>query len=336
MSPVALTGLARIPRLLLQYAQNRGLDHTELMETAGISESDISDPDARIPLVKTWNLWRVLVDRMPDPSLGLHVGSSARLRDLGLVGYVAVYSRTLRDALNKIARYTHIISEAVQFDLKHDHHRGWITFDNIPRFVELRHPVDASLALTISAVRELTNTHVTPLEVRLPYLKPDDPYELERFVRAPVRYESAHGRIVLERKDLDLPVVTSDDTLEGYLEKLAEDVIARLAERSSFTDDVRRTVWIELSSGPPTLKHTASLLGVSVRTLQRRLHEEGTTFAEVLETIRREMALKLLRDKSLAVYEVAFLLGYSEPSTFYRAFRRWEHTSPHEYRRSIA
>ena len=336
MSPVALTGLARIPRLLLRYGQDHGIDPVELMETAGIAENDISDPDSRIPLIKTWNLWRVLIDRISDPNLGLHVGTSVNLRDVGLVGYAASYSRTLRDALNRIARYSKIISEASQFDLKHDHQSGWITFDNSPRFVELRHPIDGALGLLVSAIRELTHTSVSPVEVRLPYPRPADPYELERFVRAPVKYDSARGHIVLEREVLDLPVASSDETLTRYLEAVAEDVISKLAARSSFADGVRRTVWAELSSGPPTLKHTASLLGVSVRTLQRRLSEEGTSFAEVLETIRREMALKLLRDKSLAVYEVAFLLGYSEPSTFYRAFRRWQQTSPHEYRRSIA
>ncbi len=336
MSPVALTGLARIPRLLLKYGQDHGIDQADLMQTAGISENDIRDPDSRIPLIKTWNLWRVLIDRTSDPMLGLHVGRSVKLRDVGLVGYAAFYSRTLRDALNRLARYSRIFSEATQFDLKHDHQRGWITFDNGPRFVELRHPVDGALALIVSAIRDLTHTSVTPVEVRLPYPRPADPYELERFVRAPVQYDSSKGRVVLERKVLDLPVVSSDETLTKYLETLADDVLSQLAARSSFVDDVRRTVWAELTSGPPTLKDTATLLGVSVRTLQRRLSDEGTSYAEVLETIRREMALKLLRDKSLAVYEVAFLLGYSEPSTFYRAFRRWQQTSPHEYRRSIA
>ena len=89
-----------------------------------------------------------------------------------------------------------------------------------------------------------------------------------------------------------------------------------------------------LSDGKPSLEHAAKALGTSVRTLQRRLKSEGTTFAALLEELRRELASGLVRSKDLAIYEVAYLLGYSEPSTFYRAFRRWHGVSPLEYRRT--
>ena len=96
---------------------------------------------------------------------------------------------------------------------------------------------------------------------------------------------------------------------------------------------MHQAIWAELSSGPPTLPETARALGISTRTMQRQLKEEGTTYAEVLDALRREMAAGLLHNHTLAIYEVAFLLGYSEPSTFYRAFRRWHGMSPGDYRR---
>ncbi len=95
---------------------------------------------------------------------------------------------------------------------------------------------------------------------------------------------------------------------------------------------MRKAIWRNLSDGRPNLEHTAKMLGTSVRTLQRRLREEGQTFADTLETLRRDMAAGLLRNRELSVYEIAFLLGYSEPSAFQRAFRRWRGVSPRQFR----
>jgi AraC-like DNA-binding protein len=129
-----------------------------------------------------------------------------------------------------------------------------------------------------------------------------------------------------------VPVTNADERLCRYLDQLAAEALDALGPEGSFVDRVRRAIWSDLSGGHPCLAQTASTLGVSTRTLQRRLREEGTTFAALLDVFRREMSTRLLRDKSLAVYEVAFLLGYSDPSAFYRAFRRWQGASPYEFR----
>jgi AraC-like DNA-binding protein len=129
-------------------------------------------------------------------------------------------------------------------------------------------------------------------------------------------------------------VVGADVTLGGYLDQLATELLRGLPDPDSFRDRVRRAMWSELSDGPPALTTTAANLAVSPRTLQRRLREEGTSFGQLLDELRREFALRLLRDRKLAVYEVAFLLGYAEPSTFHRAFRRWTGLSPLRFRRS--
>ena len=127
--------------------------------------------------------------------------------------------------------------------------------------------------------------------------------------------------------------MAADETLTGYLDQLAEGVARALSESVTFRQRVCRAIWSDLSGGKPSVQQVASRLGVSTRTLQRRLEEEGTSFAQELDRLRQDLATRLLQDRSLAVYEVAFLLGYAEPSTFYRAFRRWKNVSPHEFRR---
>ena len=135
--------------------------------------------------------------------------------------------------------------------------------------------------------------------------------------------------------NLKRPVSGADEELCKYLDRLADETITTLDQDASFTNKLRRVIWIELSDGVPTLQHTSGTLGISTRALQRRLSEEGTTFTTVLRDLRREVAMGLIRHREMAVCEIAYLLGYAEPSTFHRAFRRWTGTSPREYRRTM-
>ena len=140
--------------------------------------------------------------------------------------------------------------------------------------------------------------------------------------------------LLLDNTDLQRPVVLSDPTVTGYLEHLADDTLARLGDDRSTARRVRRLLWSELSEGVPGLGKVSRALGVSARTLQRQLRAEGTTFAAVLTALRQEMARPLLRDGRLAVSEVAFLLGYRDPSAFQRAFRAWHGLSPRAFRQA--
>jgi len=337
MSPQDMTGLARIPlHLLDKAAQRYGLDHEELMRLAGFSQAELDDPDSRVPLGKIWTLWRVVIDQVDDPALGLHLGIDTEVRDLGLVGYAAYHSRTLRAAFERIARYSRIVNEALVVHMIDDGDRGKFVIEKAPRLDALKHPVDGRMASATAVARELTGVDVAPVEVRFPYSRPSDVSEYRRIFRCPVLFDEPESMLVFGRADLDRPVIHADETLTGYLDKLAEDSLESLDGTVTFKQRVRRAIWSELSGGKPNVRQIALQLGVSPRTLQRRLEEEHTSFAAELDALRHEMASRLLKDRNLAVYEVAFLLGYAEPSTFYRAFRRWKRVSPHEFRRSTA
>jgi AraC-like DNA-binding protein len=332
-----MTGLARIPIYLLEKTARRyGLDRQELMDQAGFSASELEDPDSRVPLGKICNVWRVMIDRTRDPGLGLHLGIETEVRELGLVGYAAYHSQTLRAAFDRIARYSRIVNEALVAHMIDEDDRGTFAVDKAPRLDSLRHPIDGRMASAMAVARELTGVDLTPLEVRLPYPRPEDTAEHRRVFQCPVHFDQPESMLVFRKVDLDRGVVHADETLSGYLDKLAADSLESLSADVTFKQRVRRAIWSELSGGKPNVRQIAKQLGVSPRTLQRRLEEERTSFAAELDGLRHEMASRLLQDQHLAVYEIAFLLGYSEPSTFYRAFRRWKRVSPQEYRRSSA
>ena len=330
------TGLARLPLMLLRHVEEFGLDRDELMRSAGLSTAELEDPDARVSTHKTWSLWRAIVDRETDPALGLRLGAAARVRDFGVVGYVMFYSSTLREALERLCRYSHVITKAVQYMLEHEGQRSRVQLESNPRFDALIHPLDARLAFVVAAAREITAAEVVPLEVRFTYEAPLARAEHQRFFRCPLGFEHSASAVVFAADDLDRPAVGGDATLGGYLERVADEVLQSLDDRSSLSDRVQRAIWSQLAAGPPSLSRVAALVGISPRTLQRRLRTSGTSFGLLLEELRHRMALRLLEDRSLAVYEVAFLLGYSDPSTFYRAFRRWQGAAPDEYRRNAA
>jgi AraC-like DNA-binding protein len=327
-----LTGIASIALSMLHRHDELELDRDELVRICGLTPAELEDPDARIPVARIVELWRIVIERVRDPELGVRIGSGISGPELGIVGYAMHYSSTLGDALNRITRYCRIVNEAIQCTVEQRDDGVVVVLDAHPMLDALRHPIGARLSGVLNVSREITGKEITPVEVQFPSPQPSELTLHRQFFRCTLKFEERRAALVLRRADLDLPVSNADGRLCGYLDRLSAEVLESLGQEKSFVDRVRRAIWTDLSGGHPCLHKAASFLGVSTRTLQRRLREEGTTFAELLEEFRRKMSLHLLRDKSLAVYEVAFLLGYSDPSAFYRAFRRWCGSSPYEYR----
>jgi AraC-like DNA-binding protein len=329
-------GLARLAALPLERMSELGLSYTELLRATGLDARQLEDPDARIPLAAVARLWEAITAQTTDPTIGLRLGVECHVRDLGLVGVVMAYSPTVAAALERLARYGRIVSDALVVELVRDAEATWVRIDTQPPLRALRPAVDARLAVLIGILREITGAPLAPLAVQLTYRRPEDVKAYERFFRAPLEFGALATAFLLDRKDLERPVALSDPTVTGYLDQLAADTLARLGAEQSMTDRVRRRLWSELSEGVPGVERVARELGMSARTLQRQLRGERTTFAAVLRGLRQELARPLLRDGRLAVSEVAFLLGYADPSAFQRAFRAWHGTSPRAFRRAGA
>lgn len=328
-----MTQLARTPLLLLDYAARLGMDRNALVEVAGLSKQDLADPDSRIRTASMLKLWRAVIDRQDDSALGLHIGSTITATELGLVGYAMYHARDLQDALRSLARYGRIISEAVRFKFEeHDEH-AILVWQAHPSLVALRHPVECGIAIVVSVAREITGSDLQPLQVDLPAPRPDLLADYRAAFRCPVLFDRSVGSVTFSRQQIELPTIASDATLAGYLGELAAITVRPLEERdASMIAAVRHVLWSLLPAGRADLWRTAAEMDISARTLQRRLGEEGSSFSRVLDDLRRDLANELLSDRKLAVSEVAFLLGYSEPSAFQRAFRRWYDVSPRRFR----
>jgi AraC-like DNA-binding protein len=327
------SGLARLALVHLDRLTRWGASRAELLREAGLNERQLQDPDARIPLGAMVRLWRATSAQLPDPSLGLRLGADLRARELGLVGYTMSFSATLGEALERIARYDRIVSDALEVQLEATDGTTWVRIDVQPALRAFRLAADARLAALLAVCREITGAPIEPLMVQLPYRRPDAVEEYERFFRAPLEFGALGTAFLLAPADLARPIAAGDPSLTGYLDRLAEQALTALGAERNMEDRVRRVLWTDLSAGEAHLDRVARRLGLSPRALQRRLAEEKTTFAAVLARLRQDTAEPLLRDGRLAVAEVAYLLGYEDPSSFQRAFRRWTGVSPRTFRR---
>lgn len=329
-----VTSLARFPAFLVTQATQLGLDPEPLLAQAKLTWQDLEDPDGRIQARKNIQLWRAVLGAVEDPGLGVRLGSALRTRDIGLVGYTMMHSANLGEALLRLARFGRILADDYPPELHLFAERAEFSLEPLPeQRVTMARLADFDLAATLAVLREITGIEIVPKEVHFPYRKPSGGTSvLREFFGSAVRFDQPLIRLIFTRKSLELPIQSADESLGRYLDQLADQALESLAIGGSLAERVERALWAQIKEGRPQLEGVAATLAMSSRTLQRRLREEGTSFVELLDEFRHRFSLLLLEDRELAIYEVAYLLGYSEPSTFYRAFRRWTEQTPQEYR----
>ena len=309
-----------------------GVRRDILMTAADATNEDLRDPDARLPVASVVALWQALAKHIADPGFAVRAGAALRTRQLGLVGYVASFSATLRDALERVERYGRLLTEEVEFRLDAPRPQGALVVRRIAPGSDQPFSQDYALAGALQVSRELTGLDITPTEVSFTYEQPSSIVAHRRHFRSPLHFGEKAAAITLRARDLALPIRKADEMLAGYLSKYAEVALGSLTRGQTTRHSVRAAIWSVLADGKPSLDRVAAALHVAPRTLQRRLAEERTSLQTEIETIRKTMGMAMLRDHSYSVEDVAFLLGYSEPSAFYRSFRRWTGTTPGQFR----
>lgn len=317
---------------ILRVAESYGLDPNSLLDGIGLAEDQIQDPDARIPVEKTIQLWRRVANLIDNPDLGLKAGSTFKLRDGGVVGYAMMHGESLLGALKRLVRFAKVLNQRADLSLEDLGDRWRLQALHQPLLPNFRQPIDEGIAGLMTAFKEVIGRNVVAAEIHFNYDKPESTAELRHLLGPNLQFDQPAAAIVLWDRDVRAPSTEPDASLTRYMDELAEIHLQALPKLDSFAEKVRHAVWPHLSEGLPSIQSVATRLAISTRSLQRRLREEETSYAEVVDSLRQEKARLLLKDPNLAVYEVGYLLGYSDPSTFHRAFRRWQGTSPSQFR----
>jgi AraC-like DNA-binding protein len=318
---------------IVQALELEGLDCRALFARLGLDYAALDDPEARFPQDDMTRLWHLAVDVSGNPAIGLNMARlSVRPTAFHVVGYALMSSRNLREGFNRLVRYQRIIAEGsdLSFHVRPDGYELTLAIHG-DRLPAARQSCEASLAHTLTFCRWLTGKPMSP---RLVSFQGPPPERLELYrevFQTPLRFNAEHYGLLFDRADLDAPLPSANEALAQLHDRFAGEYLARFSE-SRVTHQVRQVLCRLLPQGEPKREAVAQALLLSERTLQRRLQEEGTSYQQLLDDTRRELAEQYLAQPNLTLLEIAYLLGFADPSNFFRAFRRWFDATPGEYR----
>jgi len=321
-------------RTIVRALEARQVDPAPLLAEAGLDRALLSDPNARLPITATGSLWGLAAEATGDPAFGLYASRFVEQTTFHALGYAVMASGSLREAFERFARYGRLVSDAGASILEVAGDRWLYRLDvsrDPPRPAD--ESIDAMMALIARTCRLLSGGVVLPLEVQLARRKPSVSGAYTRVFRAPVAFGAATNSLAYPAGSLDTRLPSANPELARHNEEVIERHLARLEQESMAT---RTRAWLvgRLASGEPRPADAARALGLSLRSLQRRLADEDTSFKQVLADTRSGLARAYLRDGRTTVGEVTFLLGFADTSSFARAFRRWTGSSPGEYQRA--
>ena len=319
----------------IHTAVSCGLERDSLLAELGIDPSALEDRDYRLPVETFARAWHLMTTRLPGRVLALDWITSWKLTDAGVLGYVLLQLQTVEEAMLASTRYAHLVNQAAQAQLRRGSPTSRMGFELAPILVATQHVAETMMASLVLFLRGVVGQSFSPLAVRLPHPATGRTPALERYFGAPVLHEQQETSIEIPNEILARPLPNADPVLGGYLRKQADLLVERVAAPKAVSRDCARRIAERLGQGEPSQTAVAKQMGMSERTLQRRLQSEGTTFNELLDESRRTIAFSYLADRKLAAYEVSFLLGYAEPATFFRAFKRWTGQTPQQYRATV-
>ena len=312
----------------------QGVDPMELLEEAGIEPSHVINADRRIDIERMQQLWRLSTAATGDEAFGLHAAEQlqpATLQGLGL-GFLA--SDTIYDALRRLTRFSRILSSGLKLELQE---RGeYVDLVYSYNVADLPHNhvwqgFDFGMGLVLVMCRLTLGEYVSPISIEAVRPQPQKPEVFESMLGSRVQFEAGRNCLTFVRADIVDRLVTANDELARINDEQVENYLASFLAVSTAREVVGKIVE-RLPDGPPSQKLIAAALHVSNRTLQRKLKDEGTSFIDLLQDTRLQLAQKYLAQPQRSVVEVAYLLGFSEPSTFSRAFKRWTGQAPADYR----
>jgi AraC-like DNA-binding protein len=320
---------------IITAAVAAGVPRDVLLRVAGLAEADVRDPDARVATTAESAVWQLIARQVRDAGFGVRAGAAFRVRDAGLLGYVIAFTPTLGGALTALQRYIHVFSQALTIQLE-DAHVSLVASASAPGLEPLSFAQDYRAAAVVSAARQITGVDIAPTDVHLAYARPRSVLAHREFFRCRLHFGGRVPRVAFRHADLRLLTVRGDPDLARHLGRYADQVLASLVQGETLRHKVRAVIWTESAHGRSRLDDVAAAIGMTPRTLQRQLRAEGTSLQRELQEVRKTVSIAALGNPSVAIDDVAFLLGYSEPSAFYRSFKRWTGRTPQEFRRLAA
>ncbi len=317
---------------ILKYLKSKNVDPDEFMRSVELELSILGDPDHRIPVEKYVMIEETAAKILKDPCFGLHMGQFTETGNWSILGYMMMNCRTVLDAFTMFTRYSDVIGNLI---------KGNISVEKDVVRIQLTEPIDAPqiskhcyegyFSSLISLARNLSGKQLTPIEVAFTSFRPELAEEYRQVFGREVRFGQSGNYMILDVRVASTPTLLPNEKLLKYFENYAQEFLEEVEAKNSFTYRTKKLILSYIASENLTVTRIAQELAISGRTLQANLRQEGAEFNILLRQTREQLAKKYLR-ADYSIEEITYLLGFSEPSVFRRAFKQWVGVTAKEYR----
>ena len=322
---------------ILSALRRQDVDVDQIVHELPMLHEQTLDPNGYIPLACNAKLLEVAANITDDPCFSVHFMNNTDLRKMGVLGYIILNSSTLGDSYRNLIRYFRIFNDGVEIEIKPEDEFVTIQYTIKDSAVAAKlHQRLFCASFILHVARQSTERDLHPTRVDFRLARSEGVGDIDRQFGATVRWEAGRDAIVAPREWLTLPVINADQGLLYLLETYAQDLLREHTVGMSFAEEVRNWIIKQMPCGRLDIEGAAADLGISPKTLSRRLTREGTTYRRIVDDVRAKLAVEYLKNDWLSLEKISYLLGYSDPTTLTHAFQRWHACSPRDYRIRIA
>jgi AraC-like DNA-binding protein len=322
--------------LILHAAQQKGADYELLCQRAGLRPEMLQNPDARLPISQVQTLWKEAVELTGDNYLALSLGESINTMSIGILAYVMMHCPTLGKALEKLCQYQDIVCDASKTSVTIQGEKATLSLVQLSEQIRFpRYAYESELSIYYQASKQMTDKVFHLQEVHFNYPSPSEDIRIYQriFETEHIVFNSDITGFVFDKKFLETPILNANPNLFTLFEAHADTILHQLKNDNAIQDRIKKEILQGLKGEEPTLASIAKNIGMGIRSIQLKLKEEGVTFQQLLDVIRKDLAVKHLMEARLSTTDIAYLLGYSDPSVFFRSFKKWTGQTPAVYRK---
>lgn len=340
MTPRETTVAGAVVGDMLNYLSARGVPSSAAIATIGLDPRFAESPDNRVRGSTVERLWSYAVEQTGDEIIGLHMAEEYNPGALDILGYVVLSCHTIGEVLEKVARYARLLNDGMRIELVREEKSAVMRCSYLEGTDNYllrapQHAIDATWGGLARELRRLSGEPLHPTSVWFGHAPPRSAAhrdEYHRVLGTAPRFSAAEDRFTMPISHLEATLPSANAALLKVFEQHAEAGLQTIAKGHSHAGEVARVVSQKLKGSVPGLDDVAKELAMSRRNLQRTLRESGTSYQALLDEVRRDLAIRHLANPSTSAGQVGFLLGFSEPSAFHRAFKRWTGKSPTQFR----
>lgn len=323
-------------RTIFQTATSFGAAFDELCRVSHINPDEVGDSEKMVEWEKAALIWVPLLKLTGDPLIGLHIGIGTPKMLHGMVGFLIQSCKDLNQALQMLSRYGHMVSPMVSYKytindvaaLEIEQNKMWLLKHPEPA----RQANDFLFASTLNTSAALTGKRIVPLRIELAFPKREIS-EYQNFFGCDILFNQEVNRIVLDKKDIAIPILTSDQSMFERFNAMVAEKQALLSTNTT-SENLKQVLFMQFRGRIPSIDEAASALDMTPRSLQRKLMQERTTFRDIAGEIRKDIAFQLMQNPTIKISEVSDILGYSDPTAFRKAFKSWTNLAPREVKKT--